>query len=106
LIYVLFNLLCLAAFHWAELWRGLIALTRFVMAHYDEISDSAAANEVLDDAVRLLNMGIVYGEDFLADPPSYDNLFYELIRSAEVFELLASRGTNRKILGSCEIIII
>ena len=56
------------------------------MENRDNIED------VLHSIIRILNMGITYGDTFLPDPPSYDNLFYEIVRSAEVFEQVTLKG--------------
>ncbi|CAG8466983.1 2673_t:CDS:10 [Paraglomus brasilianum] len=74
------------AYHWVELWRALISLTKFIVTNINQMENRDDIEDVLHSIIRILNMGITYGDTFLPDPPSYDNLFYEIVRSAEVFE--------------------
>ena len=40
----------------------------------------------------MFNMFITYGDTFLPNPNSYDELYYELIRMHQVFDNLYSMG--------------
>ena len=45
--------------------------------------------------VNMFNMFITYGDTFLPNPNSYDELYYELIRMHQVFDNLYSMGKLR-----------
>lgn len=42
--------------------------------------------------VNIFNLFITYGDTFLPNPSSYDELYYELIRMHQVFDNLYSMG--------------
>jgi len=48
---------------------------------------------LLIQAVNLFNLFITYGDTFLPNPNSYDELYYEIIRMHQVFDNLYSMGT-------------
>lgn len=42
--------------------------------------------------VNIFNLFITYGDTFLPNPSSYDELYYEIIRMHQVFDNLYSMG--------------
>lgn len=42
--------------------------------------------------IKILNLFITYGDTFLPNPATYDELYYELIRVYKVFDDLYSVG--------------
>ena len=42
--------------------------------------------------VKIFNLFITYGDTFLPNPSTYDELYYELIRMQKVFEDVYSMG--------------
>ena len=42
--------------------------------------------------VNIFNLFITYGDTFLPNPNSYDELYYEIIRMHQVFDNLYSMG--------------
>lgn len=47
---------------------------------------------VSDEVIKIFNLFITYGDTFLPNPATYDELYYELIRVHKVFEDLYSIG--------------
>ena len=43
--------------------------------------------------VNIFNLFITYGDTFLPNPNSYDELYYEIVRMHQVFDNLYSMGT-------------
>jgi len=42
--------------------------------------------------IKVFNLFITYGDNFLPNPSTYDELYYELIRVSKVFEDLYTIG--------------
>ncbi|RUS18139.1 hypothetical protein BC937DRAFT_89106 [Endogone sp. FLAS-F59071] len=76
------------AYHWNELWHAMISLTKFVVAHAEELKAKPEFDELIELITGLFNVCITFGETFLPDAVSYDNLFYEVVRSGDVFATL------------------
>ena len=52
--------------------------------------------------VKIFNLFITYGDTFLPNPSTYDELYYELIRMQKVFEDVHTMGrTNHSGLSPC-----
>lgn len=70
-------------YHWKDLWTALISLLKFLER---ELSKKMNVFDLSVRVVNILNLFITYGDTFLPTPSSYDELYYELIRTHEVFE--------------------
>eukprot|EP00049_Salpingoeca_infusionum_P011565 m.201829 g.201829 ORF g.201829 m.201829 type:complete len:647 (-) comp14972_c0_seq3:457-2397(-) len=89
------------AYDWARLWAALVAVVRFVLQHKVLLSDFSTY-DLLSRVVTIFNLFITYGDRFLPDPESYDNLYYELIRERAAFqELLDSAKKQVLHQGPC-----
>lgn len=69
-------------YHWAELFRSLLALVRFLTSY--DLKSTSHIEVLLDDLVNLIALSLSAGEAFLPTPASYDDLFYKLIETGEV----------------------
>ena len=72
------------SYHWAELWKSLLGLLRFLASYSDNISRISRVEELADSLVNILALGLSSGEAFLPDEKSYDDLFYKIIESGEL----------------------
>ncbi|CAG8599254.1 9681_t:CDS:10 [Acaulospora morrowiae] len=92
-------------YHWTELWNSLTGLLKFILSNNDYFNqDRSSINEVLISAINILNICITFGDSFLPDPAAYDNLFYEIVRTDEVFknlhEILYDQDSNENLENS------
>lgn len=87
-------------YHWAELFRSLLSLIRFLTTYASDIKDLSHINTLLDHVVNLLALGLSSGESFLPTPAAYDDLFYKVVETGEVLVKfrdaykLANRASN------------
>jgi len=71
-------------YHWADLFRSLLSLVRFLTTYANDLKDVEHINTLLDHVVNLLAMGLSSGESFLPTPAAYDDLFYKVVETGEV----------------------
>ncbi|EEP80283.1 conserved hypothetical protein [Uncinocarpus reesii 1704] len=71
-------------YHWSELWRGLLTLTRFLTTYSADLSTDPNINILVTDSVNLLAFCISAGDTFLPDPVSYDDLFYKVVEAGPI----------------------
>ncbi len=101
------------AYNWKQLWRGLCAvcgcgvgvytlslsaalvnILKFFVASEEVLLPRCDVFAVSDEVVRIFNLFITYGDTFLPNPTTYDELYYELIRVHKVFDDLHSIGNS------------
>lgn len=73
-------------YHWAELWRTLLSLLRFLQTYPAEISALPNIHAPVDALLNILAFAISSGESFLPDAASYDDLFYKIVEAASASE--------------------
>lgn len=73
-------------YHWKDLWTALITLLRFLVQNEGNLGKKMNIFDLSVRIVNILNLFITYGDTFLPTPSSYDELYYELIRTPEVFD--------------------
>ncbi|KAL2259292.1 hypothetical protein VTK26DRAFT_7095 [Humicola hyalothermophila] len=71
-------------YHWAELFRSLLSLVRFLTTYVNDLKALDGIGVLLDLVVNLLALGISAGESFLPTPAAYDDLFYKVVEMGEV----------------------
>ncbi|KAK1751055.1 hypothetical protein QBC47DRAFT_392134 [Echria macrotheca] len=71
-------------YHWAELFRSLLSLIRFLTTYASDLKDISHIDTLLDHVVNLLALGLSSGESFLPTPAAYDDLFYKVVETGEV----------------------
>ena len=78
---------------WTDLWSALIILLKYLTNHESElIKSKCEIFPLITDSIKILNLFITFGDEFLPSPQSYDQLYYEIIRMHIVFENLNSLG--------------
>ncbi|PKS10903.1 hypothetical protein jhhlp_002661 [Lomentospora prolificans] len=88
------------AYHWAELFRSLLSLIRFLTTYTADVKDLPNVGTLLDHVVNVLALALSAGESFLPTPASYDDLFYKVVETGEVLVKfrdnfgLANRNSN------------
>jgi hypothetical protein len=75
-------------FNWKELWDALVGLVKYILSSERLLSSHENVLGLADQVVTILNLFITYGDTFLPDPSSYDELYYELIRVHSTFDSL------------------
>lgn len=73
-------------YHWKDLWTALITLLRFLVQNEGNLGKKMNIFDLSVRIVNILNLFITYGDTFLPTPSSYDELYYELIRTPQVFD--------------------
>ncbi|KAK4224386.1 hypothetical protein QBC38DRAFT_485601 [Podospora fimiseda] len=71
-------------YHWAELFRSLLSLIRFLNTYASDLKGLSQIDTLLDHAVNLLALGLSAGETFLPTPAAYDDLFYKIVETGEI----------------------
>lgn len=76
---------------WKELWTALINLLKFVLSHESLlVKKHTNIFHLASKVVNIFNLFITYGDTFLPNPTSYDELYYEIVRMHQVFDNLYS----------------
>lgn len=71
-------------YHWADLFRSLLSLVRFLTTYANDLKGLQHIETLLDLVVNLLALGLSSGETFLPTPAAYDDLFYKVVETGEV----------------------
>lgn len=82
---------CRLNFNWRSIWETLVHLLRFICTNFSALSKQHGAqeiNQLISQALVVLNIFITYGDILLLSTTSYDELYYELIRLKDTFVLL------------------
>ncbi|KAL4232385.1 hypothetical protein ACF0H5_009953 [Mactra antiquata] len=77
-------------YNWKYLWTALINLLKFILSHENHLVKKANIFHLCSKIVNIFNLFITYGDTFLPNPNSYDELYYEIIRMHQVFDNLYS----------------
>ncbi|KAK0634441.1 hypothetical protein B0T17DRAFT_6613 [Bombardia bombarda] len=80
-------------YHWADLFRSLLSLIRFLTTYASDLKDASRIDTLLDHVVNLLALGLSSGEYFLPTPAAYDDLFYKVVETGDI--LVKFRDTYR-----------
>ncbi|XP_075248957.1 armadillo-like helical domain-containing protein 3 [Convolutriloba macropyga] len=84
------NKIRLIGYQWHVLWQALIVFLKFIVANSSELLENFDVFALAFRAVGVLNLFITFGDAFLSDPASYDELYYEILRMYNVFDDLYS----------------
>ncbi|KAJ9149245.1 DUF1741-domain-containing protein [Pleurostoma richardsiae] len=71
-------------YHWAELFRSLLSLVRFLTTYAADLRGLTHIDTLLDHVVNLIALGLSAGEAFLPTPAAYDDLFYKVVEAGEL----------------------
>ncbi|KAF9459825.1 hypothetical protein BDZ94DRAFT_989519 [Collybia nuda] len=87
-------------YHWKELWNAIISLLGFLSTKLDALATTGGVEQVVREALNLLNLALCKAEVFLPSPGTLHEFIYELVRSASVLKnqapLLASLAMPHK----------
>ncbi|KAF1991683.1 DUF1741-domain-containing protein [Aulographum hederae CBS 113979] len=72
------------AYHWSELWRGLLSFFKFLNTYATDIKPLYGSSVLVDRLINLVALSLSTGELFLPDPSSYDDLFYKLVETGDI----------------------
>lgn len=75
---------------WKELWTALINLLKFVLSNESYLIKKHDIISLCTKVVNIFNLFITFGDTFLPNPGTYDELYYEIIRMHHVFDNLYS----------------
>ncbi|KAK9471058.1 uncharacterized protein V1510DRAFT_368759 [Dipodascopsis tothii] len=78
-------------YHWAELWRSLISLTKFMANHSQHLIKLPSINNLVDETIRILVLAFSSGELFLHDAEDYDDLFYKFVETGDLFKRISEK---------------
>ncbi|EGY22386.1 uncharacterized protein VDAG_03824 [Verticillium dahliae VdLs.17] len=87
-------------YHWADFFRALLHLVRFLTTYAADLKDLPQIELLLDHVVNLVALSLSTGEAFLPSPAAYDDLFYKIVEAGDVLVKfketygLGSRGSN------------
>lgn len=87
-------------YHWAELFRALLSLIRFLTTYAADLKDLPHIDTLLDHVANVLALALSAGESFLPTPAAYDDLFYKVVEAGDVLQKfsetfdLGSRKSN------------
>lgn len=71
-------------YHWADLFKSLLSLIRFLATYTTDVKDLPRIDTLLDHVVNLLALSLSAGESFLPTPAAYDDLFYKTVETGDV----------------------
>jgi Domain of unknown function (DUF1741) len=71
-------------YHWAEMWRTLLSLMRFLTTYASDLTSAPHIDTLTTSLVDLLAFTLSTGDTFLPDPVSYDDLFYKIVESGPI----------------------
>jgi hypothetical protein len=83
-------------YHWAELFRSLLSLVRFLTTYSADLRLAINIETLLDNLVNLIALSLSAGEAFLPTPASYDDLFYKIVEAGEVLTKFKSEYELQK----------
>jgi hypothetical protein len=79
-------------YQWQTLWAALVNLFKFLLVHEEEMMARFDVLSLANQIVNIFNLFVTFGDTFLPDPTSYDELYYELIRERKEFDQLYETG--------------
>eukprot|EP00048_Salpingoeca_helianthica_P018162 m.241064 g.241064 ORF g.241064 m.241064 type:complete len:657 (-) comp23915_c0_seq1:59-2029(-) len=83
---------------WAGLWSALMGLLRFVLPKDGPFNgDGPGVYAIATQVVAIFNVFVTYGDAFLPDAAAYDRLYYELLRSKDVFEVMNEEARSSSV---------
>ncbi|XP_055874531.1 armadillo-like helical domain-containing protein 3 [Biomphalaria glabrata] len=71
---------------WKALWTALILLLKFLLNNENNLVKKHNIFQLATKVVTIFNLFVTYGDTFLPNPTSYDELYYEIIRMHQIFD--------------------
>uniref|UniRef100_A0A0B6ZUJ8 Armadillo-like helical domain-containing protein n=1 Tax=Arion vulgaris TaxID=1028688 RepID=A0A0B6ZUJ8_9EUPU len=75
---------------WKHLWTAIIHLLKFLQSHESQLVKKHNIFHLASKVVNIFNLFVTYGDTFLPNPTSYDELYYEIIRMHQIFDNIYS----------------
>ncbi|CAD5118074.1 DgyrCDS6813 [Dimorphilus gyrociliatus] len=80
-------------YNWNDLWSALIALLKFIVTYENYLmKQKHDIFSLCYRVINIFNMFITYGDTFLPSTQTYDELYYEIVRTHQVFNNLYTMG--------------
>lgn len=93
-------------YHWAEFFRSLLSLVRFLTTYTSDLKDLPHMETLVDHVVNLIALSLSAGEAFLPTPAAYDDLFYKVVESGEILtKFKQNYGLGRRDSNSIDTLI-
>jgi hypothetical protein len=93
-------------YHWADLFRALLSLVRFLTTYAADLKPLPHVDTLLDLVVNLLALGLSAGETFLPTPAAYDDLFYKVVETGDVLvKFRATYGLANRASSSIDTLV-
>ncbi|CAL8097782.1 unnamed protein product [Calicophoron daubneyi] len=104
------NLLCYQSKHkirldfdWKQLWSALLSLLQFVVKLDSNSLPLVVGFKMMHQILKIMNLCILYGDNFLQAADVYDDLYYELIRMRQLFENVYEHGLTHSTGSSVDV---
>ncbi|CDW57376.1 DUF1741 domain containing protein [Trichuris trichiura] len=95
------------------LWNALLTLLRFVVVNSQTLLEDGDIFDLCNQVLTILNLFVTFGDTFLPEAESYDDLYYEILRNNETLQAVCSlpaqyadrnhpfKETAKKMQSSC-----
>lgn len=84
--------------HWSYIWLSLVSLLRFLTTYAADLLATSRLHDlrthILTPLTSILTFSLLHGDNFLPDPPSYDDLFYKLLELDAASSSVLSKFTS------------
>eukprot|EP00040_Diaphanoeca_grandis_P026699 m.149915 g.149915 ORF g.149915 m.149915 type:complete len:715 (+) comp30692_c0_seq1:174-2318(+) len=84
-------------FEWKKLWAALIGLAGFITRQEKVLIGHCDIFKLSNLVVNIINIFVTYGDTFLPNPTSYDELYYEIIRVHHTFDSLYQMAKRHEV---------
>ncbi|KAH7367386.1 hypothetical protein B0T11DRAFT_252627 [Plectosphaerella cucumerina] len=93
-------------YHWADFFRALLHLIRFLNTYHEDLKDLPQIELLLDHTVNLVALSLSAGEAFLPSSAAYDDLFYKVVEAGDVLvKFKESYGLGKRKSNSIDTLI-
>lgn len=93
-------------YHWAEFFRALLHLIRFLNTYHADLKDLPQIELLVDHTVNLVALSLSTGEAFLPTSAAYDDLFYKIVEAGDVLvSFKANYGLGKRQSNSIDTLI-
>lgn len=87
-------------YHWAELWRTLLSLLKFLTTHSAAMKSRTHIYDLVFDLSDLLAFTVVQGDAFLPSGKVFDDFFYKLVEAGnnlQAYKIAFERKRNMSV---------
>ncbi|KFD57504.1 hypothetical protein M513_01607 [Trichuris suis] len=72
------------------LWNALLTLLRFVVVNSQTLLEEGDIFDLCNQVLTIVNLFVTFGDTFLPEAESYDDLYYEILRNSETLQAVCS----------------